>query len=590
MKARRAFSYARFSTPKQADGFSLARQLEAAERYCERNGLTLDERTFSDEGMSGFHGSNAVAGELAEFIRLANDGRVPKGSVLIIENVDRLSRLPPDKATAIIMELVNAGIEVVTISPEQRYTKENIHTVGVWVPLQVAIVLAREESEKKSGRLKDAHARKRAALAEGVKYTKAGPFWLKLSADRKTWIIKEREAKLMRDAFRWCTEGLGAAKICEKFHEEYPEGVTGKGWQPNNIRKLLRSRQAIGEYQAVVGTCAKRGGVKSTRRKAGPPVIGYFPAIVTEAEFYKAQQALDGRKKGGGRSTGSPNLFNGILYDAYDQMRMVINRDRRGRILVSSGAIRKMAGSQFRSIPYTVFERGVLDLLRELKPADVMGKAGPGEDAVELWSGKLAAVNHNITQTTAKAATAIDPDVFLGLLDEYGKQRKEIIANLEAAKADASSPASDALGECTSLVWMMEEAEGDEKDELRRRVKSALRRLVSDIWVLIVPRGRERVIGVQVNFRGGSNHRRYVICHRPIRADKSGTYPGCALTLSWEGSVAFLPEDISTPKGAKAVEKYLQKVPYEMDPEAGKWSFGGNPATQVGDWNSISAS
>ena len=67
---------------------------------------------------------------------------VPKGSVLIIENIDRLSRLPPDEATNLIMALVNAGVEVVTLSPEQRYTRTNIHSVGVWVPLQVAIVLA----------------------------------------------------------------------------------------------------------------------------------------------------------------------------------------------------------------------------------------------------------------------------------------------------------------------------------------------------------------------------------------------------------------------------------------------------------------
>ena len=95
---RRAFSYARFSSAKQSDGYSLARQVEAAKAYCTRNGLALDDRSFCDMGVSGFHGQNSIAGDLGVFIELLKDGRIPKRSVLIVENTDRLSRLPPDEA------------------------------------------------------------------------------------------------------------------------------------------------------------------------------------------------------------------------------------------------------------------------------------------------------------------------------------------------------------------------------------------------------------------------------------------------------------------------------------------------------------
>ena len=239
-----------------------------------------------------------------------------------------------------------------------------------------------------------------------MKYTKAGPFWLKLSADRTKWIILEKEAELMRKAFRWCAEGMGMSQISERFHKEYPKGRTGKGWQLNSIRKLLRSRQAIGEYVPHVREVSSKGGkVKSKRIAQGQPIAGYFPAIVTEAEFYKAQAALDGRKtSSGGRITGVPNLFNGLLFDAPSRSTMVMGGNKTGQILVPSAALRKVSGAQFRAVPYPMFERAVIGALSELKPADVMGKAGPDEDAVELWKGKLAAVNHNIAQTTAKAA------------------------------------------------------------------------------------------------------------------------------------------------------------------------------------------
>ena len=214
-----------------------------------------------------------------------------------------------------------------TTSPEQVYTASNIDKLATWL-LQVSNCLAREESVKKSDRLKDAWARKRGALANNVKLSKKGPFWLTLSADRSTWIIREREASLMRKMFRWCADGLGVAKISERLHVDYPAGVTGKGWQPNNVRKLLRSRQVLGEFQPVVGTCAKKGGIKSTRKPVGPPILNYFPAIIDEPLFYRAQTAMDRRRRGGGRITGVPNLFNGILYDGLDGQRMVLNMGR----------------------------------------------------------------------------------------------------------------------------------------------------------------------------------------------------------------------------------------------------------------------
>jgi hypothetical protein len=104
---------------------------------------------------------------------------------------------------------------------------------------------------------------------------------------------------------------------------------------------------------------------------------------------------------------------------------MVMGGNKTGQVLISSAALRKVPGAQFRAIQYPMFERAVIGALSELKPADVMGKSGPDEDAVELWKGKLAAVNHNLAQTTAKAATAEDPSVYIDLLDTYGKQRKE---------------------------------------------------------------------------------------------------------------------------------------------------------------------
>src|SRR5262245_14110868 len=90
---KRAYSYVRFSKKDQAGGDSLRRQTEATQAYCDRKGLKLDDRfCLRDLGVSAFNGTNAVKGALAGFLEGVRTGRVPKGSALIVENLDRLSR------------------------------------------------------------------------------------------------------------------------------------------------------------------------------------------------------------------------------------------------------------------------------------------------------------------------------------------------------------------------------------------------------------------------------------------------------------------------------------------------------------------
>jgi DNA invertase Pin-like site-specific DNA recombinase len=558
---RRAFSYARFSSAKQADGASLARQIEATRRYCERNGLTLDERSYQDLGVSAFTGSNSRGGDLAQFIELAKDGRIPKNSVLVVENTDRLSRLPPDEATAIIMSIVSAGVDVATLAPEQLYTKKTIHSVGVWVPLQVAVVLAHEESLKKSARLSDAWSRKRAALAGGKKLSGKCPYWLKPTKDRMGWVVLEDRAELVRLIFHWCVEGLGCTAITERLHRERPDGFTGRGWQASNVRKLLRSPSVLGHFQPMTGTTAKKGGIKSTRQPAGPVIPNYYPPIVSEPVYYRVQQMLDGRRRGGGRATGTPNLFSGLLTDAVTGRRVVLYGVRGFPYLVESGAVRKKPGAKFTLFPYRVAERAVLELVKELKVKDVTGKAAPSGDETETWSGKLTATNSKIESLKKKAASADDPSVYFDLIDDLTAERTQVIAELEAAKARAASPVGDVLGECQSLAGLLDRAEpGEELDERRRRTKAAIGRLVERMVMLVVPGpGKTRSCAMQLHFREGGSRSIVVVYRAPV------TTPTVKAEAKWKAvSVASrqMPRearmfDLRDKAHVKAMRKWL---------------------------------
>ncbi len=87
------YSYMRFSDPRQAAGHSGERQRAYAARWAEEHGLLLDDTlSLKDEGLSAYHQKHIKSGALGVVLAAVDAGRVPIGSVLVVEGLDRLSR------------------------------------------------------------------------------------------------------------------------------------------------------------------------------------------------------------------------------------------------------------------------------------------------------------------------------------------------------------------------------------------------------------------------------------------------------------------------------------------------------------------
>jgi len=56
--SKTAYSYIRFSSGKQKNNTSKARQTDSAEEYCVRHGFELADLSFKDLGVSSKHGAN----------------------------------------------------------------------------------------------------------------------------------------------------------------------------------------------------------------------------------------------------------------------------------------------------------------------------------------------------------------------------------------------------------------------------------------------------------------------------------------------------------------------------------------------------
>src|SRR5512138_3667256 len=120
LKGRVAISYARWSSGRQADGDSLRRQSENAALFCATYGLTLDHQLV-DDGVSAFKGANLEA-SLGQFIADVKGGKISNEMVLILENLDRFTRINPVDAVPVLLELLKTGLTLVTLQDERVHT------------------------------------------------------------------------------------------------------------------------------------------------------------------------------------------------------------------------------------------------------------------------------------------------------------------------------------------------------------------------------------------------------------------------------------------------------------------------------------
>ncbi|MDB5524886.1 MAG: hypothetical protein JWM58_2649, partial [Rhizobium sp.] len=149
-----AYSYIRMSTEKQIKGDSLRRQIEWSKSYALRHNLDLQDRSFRDIGVSAWKGKNRTDGRLGVFIDLVKEGSIPANSYLLVENLDRLSRMHALDALDLFREILKTGVTVVALG---EFDEEEVYTIGSLnsssnqlISTLASMLRANKESERKS--------------------------------------------------------------------------------------------------------------------------------------------------------------------------------------------------------------------------------------------------------------------------------------------------------------------------------------------------------------------------------------------------------------------------------------------------------
>jgi DNA invertase Pin-like site-specific DNA recombinase len=340
-----------------------------AERYAAKHDLALDRTlSFRDIGVSAFRSRSRHAGALGTFLDAIELGIVRPGSYLLVESFDRLSRDQVLPAQALFLQIIQAGIVLVTLIDERVYSADSINANPYELLISlVAMMRANEESAYKSIRLKKAWAAKR-ARAHVKPLTARCPEWLRLNRATGTFEIHPDRAETVRRIFREALSGKGHETITKILNRDRVPLLSGRDfadahWQSARVNRILRSPSVIGTLTPHRTEYAN--GKRVYRDLA--PITNYYPAIIDPAEFARVQEirkANAERQAMRAPARRQGNIFARLARCPFckGSMRLIVCTQPHWRYLVCSRAFMR-AGCIRRGVRYPELEDALVDAI-----------------------------------------------------------------------------------------------------------------------------------------------------------------------------------------------------------------------------------
>ena len=167
-----AYSYMRFSDQEQAGGDTIRRQTALRDAWIARNHVVLDTTIKQDErAVSGFRGKHRKDDKSAGPVpRPGRTREVDRGSYLIVESLDRLTREEIQPALLLVLGLLQAGVRIVQLLPVEVVYDDKSNAMSVMMAI-MELTRGNSESRVKSDRVGAAWAeagrRRRGEAADG---------------------------------------------------------------------------------------------------------------------------------------------------------------------------------------------------------------------------------------------------------------------------------------------------------------------------------------------------------------------------------------------------------------------------------------
>lgn len=401
-----AYAYSRFSSAQQAEGDSKRRQDSLIKSWPDAEKHEI--RYLHDPGISAYSGKNRTIGQFGVFLASLRSGVLGPRPVLLVENLDRISREELETAQSLFLEIVGLGAVIITLHNGKRYAK-GMGLVDIITAL-VEMDVAHQHSAKLSMRVRAAVAARK--QSGGIVHNRASsPAWLRLDPKRtKFEPIPERVAVVCR-MFDLAAKGMGPAAIARVLNtEQVPTWAPRKwrasawrepaAWRDTAVASILFGRAVLGEFEGRAG---------------------YFGEPVVPVELWKQVNDRT-RKEAQGRGKGvvtEANLLCGLVVSGLDGSKMILRksgvRDRKTgeyvwhAYLVSNETI---AGRGSHRVKYRPVEERLLWLFTHLEP-DVLSRARSGvrDDTQDRLQAALRQVEDSARQVTKyRRLIENDPD------------------------------------------------------------------------------------------------------------------------------------------------------------------------------------
>jgi DNA invertase Pin-like site-specific DNA recombinase len=262
----------RFSASHQEKGSTIERQQERINRWLADN-PKIEKSIYSqiDKAASGYTGKHLEKG-FGAILAAIESGKIEKGDYLLVEAIDRLGRLRPTEMISLLLPICEAGIIIVTLEDNQEYSLNKLNEQGsALFILAGKVQQAYEYSNRLSGRLIEAHKKKRSIALAGGPVKKLNPIWL--TSDGK--LIPEH-ATMVKACIAEYLKGLGARAIILKLQRRFKhlEGV-----HPTTLNRWFSNPAIIGEWH--------------TKEHA---ISSAFEALISNDEYFTLQREIKHRK------------------------------------------------------------------------------------------------------------------------------------------------------------------------------------------------------------------------------------------------------------------------------------------------------
>ena len=506
-------SYTRFSSSRQSKGDSYRRQTQTAAEWCAKQTppATLDEKyNFNDKGKSGFTGAHLKKGsELYRLVEFAEEGELGQGDIVLIESLDRLSRLPLMEAFALIWTLTKRGMRIITLQDEREYNDRTLTRLEDFLTATMIIARSHNESSTKSARLRETFTQHRTTGSK--KAFGSAPGWLSRKTKEAPWEVDPEKAASVSKVFAMAVQGYGSKLIAARANEEgWPSpmrlALTGARWHAQMPGTILRNRAVLGWHEHKDRTFEAQAEHWAGKSR-GVIIKDYYPQIIDDHTWTLARSGIKLRFRATRKSSNYFNVFSGLVSCGRCGAPMQRKMETRGKSkghLVCADHLVKLTDCPSTAI--NCFDGPVLAQIIFIASASLGGSATDTKsDELIVAKANLDGLDAKDEKLVALLAEDNPSPAARKLYDKNKLDRTALLLKVESLRLELAAATGTVFDDSVLAHYMNHLYGIDQRaQDVRAELSLKLARLVDRIWVwsydcaVFRLRGNEQLYSVQL--------------------------------------------------------------------------------------------